>query len=422
MRILLCNTTDSGGGAARSAYRLLKGLERKGADARMLVMQKDTSDESVFDVFNYYDTHPFIIRFFEFVLIKIRLKLRQRKWDKYPNREKVLCHDIIFSGLQNSVSKIGFEILHLHWVEGDFINYKDLKNLSKPIVWTMHGCFPFAGICHYVEDCEKYKTQCGNCPILKSGNERDFSNEMFLQKRKRYKSLDLHIVSPSKWLAERAKESRLLGDRSIHVIPNGIDTDIFSPVSKEIARKALRIDVHKKMILFGGVAPISDKRKGFLYLQNAIKVLEELYEANDVELLVFGVSDSEQEERSYFPTTYLDYISNDRLLVLVYSAADVMVVPSKFENLPNTIMESLSCGTPVTAFNIGGNTDMIDHKKNGYLAIPYETTDLAKGIKWCLENNDNNLLSANARQKVLDNFRLESVSERYISLYSSILK
>lgn len=421
MKVLLCNTTDISGGAARAAYRLLTGLKKAGVNARMLVMDKKSTDKSVLKVSDYHDDYNILERNIRKIIRKILVKIRNRKWNRYPNRLKVLSHDITFSGLNNTLSKIDIDILHLHWVEGDFINYKDLQNISKPIIWTIHGCFPFTGICHYFENCDRYKTQCGNCPILKSGIEKDFSSEMFLQKIKRYKPLDLHIVSPSKWLAERAKESALLGDRPIHVIPNGIDTERFKSVSKAIARKALRIDEHKKMILFGGVSAKTDERKGYLHLQKAMKVLEEHYESGDVELLIFGVSVLEEEDENYFTTTYLDYISNDRLLVLAYSAADVMVLPSKFENLPNTIMESLACGTPVAAFNIGGNPDMIDHKKNGYLAIPYEPKDLAEGIKWCLENNDDDLLSSNARRKVLDKFTLEAISKQYISLYKSLL-
>ena len=422
MNILLCSVTDITGGASRAAYRLLTGLKKAGVEARMLVMNKQSSDKSVLKVSDYYDKHNLIERAVRKILRNLLERQRNRKRTKFPNRENKFYPDLTFSALQNSLSKLNFDILHLHWVLGDFINFKDLQTIKGPIVWTIHDCLPFTGICYYFEKCEKYKTQCGMCPMLKSEVDNDLSTEVFLQKKKRYTSLNLHIVSPSNWLAKRARESKLLGSRPIYVIPNGIDTHKFMPINKKTARNALRINNNKKIILFGAISVSTGKRKGFGLLQSALKLLQELYKPDDLELLIFGSVSTDIEEKAYFKTTYLDYIQNDRLLVLAYSAADVMVVPSKYENLPNTIMESLSCGTPVAAFDIGGNADMIESKRNGYLAAPEDSDGLAKGISWCLENNEDNFLSKNARQKVLDNFRLELVSEKYISLYKSLLQ
>jgi glycosyltransferase involved in cell wall biosynthesis len=422
MKILICNTTDTGGGAAKSAYRLLESLSNQGIDAHLLVMHKHSTNPLVLNVFDFHDKKSVFVRSIKWLEYKLKNKIRKRKWAKYPERDHVTLDDIFFSHLENSLEKIDFDILHLHWVESEFVNFKDLKKVKKPIVWTLHGCFPFTGICHFFSCSEEYyKDQCGFCPALKSGQKHDLSTEMFLLKKKRYEFLNLDIVCPSRWIADCTLKSALLGKRPIHVIPNGIETEIFSPIEKKTARKAINLSKDKQILLFGAISATADKRKGYAYLQEAINILGNWFKHGEMELLVFGAMNSDREENSYFKTTYLGYISNDRFLAIAYSSADVMVVPSTHENLPYTIMESLSCGTPVVAFDIGGNSDMIEHKKNGYLAKPFEAEDLAQGIRWSLENNLQGDLGQNARQKVLDNYAAGTIARKHIEMYRSLI-
>ena len=422
MKVLLCSTTDAGGGAAIAAHRLLNGLIDAGVDTHMLVKDRATTNKMVLSVYDYWDKNSVFIRLVRFVFEKLKRRSRFNKWNKYPNRQKVTVSDISFSNLRRSIFNLDFDILHLHWVEDEFVDFKDLQKLNKPIVWTLHGCFPFTGICHYFLCDGFFKTRCGRCPVLNSDKQIDFSTELFDLKKKRYKYLDFHIVSPSKWLGEKAKESALLGKSPIFIIPNGIDTHNYSPVNRIIAQNALNISTGKKIILFGAVSALSDDRKGFKLLKDALLVLQSLYSIDEISLLIFGADKTDLSQELKIETTFLGNIAHDRLLVLAYSAADVLVVPSKHENLPNTIMESMSCGTPVTAFDIGGNGDMIDHKNNGYLAKPYDPVDLAEGIKWCLENNTNNQIGIKARNKVLENFAIEDIAMRYLDLYESILR
>ncbi len=422
MKILICNTTDTGGGAAKAAYRLLESLTDQGIDARLLVMHKHSTNPRVLNVFDFHDKKSVFGKSIKWLEYKLKNKLRKQKWARYPERDRVILDDLFFSHLENSLEKIDFDILHLHWVEGEFVNFKDLRKVEKPIVWTLHGCFPFTGICHFFSCCEEYyKSQCGLCPILKSDQKYDLSTEMFLLKKKRYEFLKLNIVCPSKWIADCARKSNLLGKRPIHVIPNGIDTKFFNTIEKIIARKTLNLPEEKKIVLFGAIQATKDKRKGYLYLQKALNILKNRFKHGETELLIFGAMNSVQETPSFFKAKYLGYISNDHFLAIAYSAADVMVVPSTHENLPYTIMESLACGTPVAAFDIGGNSDMIDHKKNGYLAKPFDAEDLAHGIHWCLENNLQNMLGQNARQKVLDNYAAAAVARKHIELYKSLI-
>lgn len=420
MKVVSLSTKDSFGGAARVAYRLHEEVNKEGIENILLVNAKRTNTSTVrlaSDFHNPLNYWTYRLRKFE---IWYQERLRRINWAKYPNKEDKILSDVAVSLLQNSLDKLDFDLIHMHWVGESFVDFTELTKVKNPIIWTIHDCFSFTALCSYFETCEKYKTHCEACPQLASNKKKDLSYSVFEMKQKRYSALNFHIVSPSRWLAERAKESSLLRDYPVTVIPNGIDTSTFYPVDKGEARKHIGLDPHKKTILFGGISALADPRKGGLLLSESLKQLSQKYSADDVQLLVFGA----EQKNAYlfdFPVTYLGYVDKEDDLRIAYNAADITVVPSKYENFPNTILESLSCGTPVVGFDIGGNPDMIDHRKNGYLSKPYEIDDLTNGLIFCLENNDKNLLGVNARKKVIDNFKIEDIAKRYIHLYKEVL-
>jgi glycosyltransferase involved in cell wall biosynthesis len=413
MKVLICSTNDIKGGAARAAYRIFQGITlSKEIDVKLLVADKNSNNNAVIELSKIKDRKG-LRDGIQSLFFKIYKKI---KWYAYPKRRIRGLSDLFNKGINNEIKNIDFDILNLHWVSGEFMNLKELKKAKVPIVWTLHDCYPFTGICHYFEDCQNFKSSCGKCPQLSSEKSFDLSQETFNLKKKRYEGLNLHIVSPSKWLADSARKSSLFAQFPVHVIPNGIDTEIFAPKDKGKVRASMHIDESRKVILFGAMSATNDIRKGYKYLLEALN--NKQLSKKGILLLVFG-SEDDGGSISTCETKYLGSISNDDQLASIYSIADVMVVPSTHENLSNTIMESLACGTPVTAFNIGGNMDMIDHLENGYLAKPYSSEDLAYGINWCLDNNRN--LKTNARKKVLDNFRIETISTRYTTLFKSIL-
>jgi glycosyltransferase involved in cell wall biosynthesis len=416
MDVLILNTFEKYGGAARAANRIYKGLQIMGIDAKMLVMYKETNDKNVIEVLTLYKKN----NLFRKLLKKLTDNKIKRSWWRYKNKKNVFVSDLMGSALKNAISKLSPDIFHLNWVSSGFVNFKEFKRENKPIVWTIHDCFPFTGICHYFEDCDNYKTVCENCPILKSNIKNDLSAKVYRQKEERYKTLDIHIVSPSKWLAQKAKESTLLGNRPIYIIPNGLDTNVFSPVQKKIAKETLKLNVTKKTILFGAISSTTDERKGYKYLELALEKLKSDFNSGEIELLVFGANNRSLQE-TYFSTLFLGLINDDLLLAIAYSAADVMVVPSIQEAFGQTASEAMSCATPVVAFGGTGLSDIVDHKVNGYLAQPYEEEDLALGIKWCLENNNNQELSNKAREKALKVFNSEIVAQQYHDLYTLIL-
>lgn len=418
-RILFINNSDINGGAARAAYRVFEAMQSHGIAVKMLVKGKSSNNPDVIPV-NKFENRGIVLKIGR-LLWKIQNRIRKQKWKKYPNRENIFLNDLNSIPLSRAIQSLNFDILHLHFVANQFLNLKELKGIKKPIVWTLHDCWPFTGICHYFYTCDRFKKSCGVCPMLHSSDPKDFTNSIWKTKNYIYKHCDLHIVCPSNWLSDAAKSSSLFKNFPVTVIPNGIDTQIFKPVNKQEARKFLNLNEHPRFVMFGAVNAINDSNKGFNLL---LESLEFFPTSNDqtIEFIMFGAKKEENIPISYYPVHNMGIIENDRKLVCLYSAADVVVVPSISENLSNIIMESISCGTPVVAFNIGGNSDMIEHKKNGYLANPFIPADLAIGITWCLENNQNNEISENARKKVLENFRIEAIQDSYAKLYQKVLK
>jgi len=412
--------SDNDGGASRAAYRIHKGLCSENIDSRMLVLYKKTNDITVFGAYETYGKWSKKIRYniVSRILNKIKKLHLKMMWFKYPNREEMPYFLFGKSQAGDSIKKLESDIIHLHWINS-FINLTEKELNEKPIVWTLHDCNPFTGLCHYFINCEKYKTKCGSCPIIKSDYSEDISTINFLKKQKRYNKLNMHIVCPSTWMAEKVKESKLLGNFEVSIIQHGLNTSVFSPIVKHYAKVALKINRNKKVVLYGAIHAKLNKIKGYHYLNEALIKLKEKYSTDDFQILIFG--EAEEVPINDFETIYLGPINDDRFLSIIYSAADVMVVPSIQEAFGQTASEAMACGTPVTAFATSGLMDIVDHKRNGYLAKPFESDDLANGILWCLENNNDGQLSINAREKVMNNYTLDIMTDKYMSLYKSIL-
>lgn len=418
-KILSINTSDSSGGAARAAYRIHSAVNEFGGNSYMLVKNKELNDERILEVGQYY--HPNYIKCsYSFIQNKIKNKIQHHCWNKYPNRENVFMSDLRSMSIHGAFQKIDFDILHMHWINLRFLNLKELQRIQKPIIWTLHDCWPFTGICHYFYNCQKYIESCGNCPFLHSGKENDLSRQILKKKEIYYHGLNLHIVTPSYWLASAALNSKLFNPFPITVIPNLIDTQMFIPKEKRIACQLLNLDPQRTYILFGAMNALQDKNKGVQELINAINMYIDSKAYNNLDLLIFGAENEIGALKAHIPVHYLGIIDDDLKMTNAYCAASVTVVPSRSENLSNTIMESLSCGTPVVAFNVGGNSDLIIHCQNGYLAQPYSSKDLAEGILYCINNYKKRHLSVNARQKAVTDYSKECISSKYIELYNSI--
>lgn len=412
MKVLLLNAWDSSGGAARAACRLLKGIQAAGVDARLLVKDKTRTDPTILEP-----------KTFDKILGLLRPRLEGRLVRRYPHWNGLTFSPALLPDrLIHQVSKLDPDIIHLHWMGDGFLRLETLARFNRPIVWTLHDSWPFTGGCHIPLECTRYRDSCGKCPTLGSNRENDLSRKIWQRKLTSWKGLNLTVVAPSRWIAECARSSSLFHDARIEVIPNGLDLLTYRPVDKLVAREALGLPKDKKLILFGAKSATQDRNKGFHLLAQALKELATSTRAGTTELVIFGSQVTETPQNLGFRTHSLGWFNDDISLALLYAAADVFVMPSILENLPYVVMEAMACGTPCAAFNQGGVPDMIDHQQNGYLAHPYDPSDLARGIAWALEDDDRRKeLSVSAVEKVQREFTTQKVAGRYSSIYQEIM-
>lgn len=410
MKILIVNTSDIQGGAARAAYRLHKSLLSSGVDSQMLVQNKSSDDFTVQTMANTKIQKG---------ISKLRPTLDSIPVRFYKNKTKTLFSPSLlpFSSVVDKINELNPDIVHLHWICGGMIRIEDIAKIKAPIVWSLHDNWAFTGGCHIMWECEKYKDECRACPRLGSEKENDLSKKIFERKQKAYSSKkDITIVGLSNWLNECSKNSTLLKDKKHLNLPNPIDTDIFKPFDKEKSRELWSLPQDKKLVLFGANSATSDINKGFKELSEALNKLE----GKDIEFVVFGSSKPQNAPDFGFKTHYLGHLHDDVSLVTLYSAVDVMIVPSLQEAFGQTASESMSCGTPVVAFGATGLLDIVEHQQNGYLAKPFESEDLAHGIEWVLNATNYDELCQNAREKVVREFDSKVVAKKYVELYSEI--
>ncbi|MEX2411860.1 MAG: glycosyltransferase, partial [Candidatus Paceibacterota bacterium] len=353
MKVLFANARDIIGGAAIAAYRLHKGMQENGYDSNMLVDIKASSDDSIIGPKSKFD--------------ELKQKLRS-KIDYLPQRlqrsNDGLSRSLSFVPGPNlkKINKFDRDVVHLHWINNGFLSIEQLPKIKGPVVWTLHDMWPFCGAEHYTADNQYYKKGYASSDNL-------LDKWVWRRKNEVYSKIEnLTIVTPSNWLAECARESLLLGSRRVEVIGNGIDTNFFKPKNIEELRSKYEIPLDKKIVLFSGYKGVEDPRKGFKHLIKALRFKEKNENINDIELVIIGSDRSDELDALNIKSHFMGMINDSNVMRDLYALSDLFVLPSKEDNLPNTVLEAMSCGTPVVAFNIGGVPDMVDHKENGYLA------------------------------------------------------
>lgn len=419
MKVLHLSSSDLIGGAAKACLNISNALRSIGIDSKILVQQKIGNSESVKSInTSFLDQYKTKARIGLDYLLIGSLTHKERGRFTIP---------FIGSDISEHPEVKSTDILHLHWINGGYISLKilsKLTELNKSIVWTLHDMWPFTGGCHYTGECRKFEFECGECPALKFKGKKDLSNKIFKQKDKIYMDKNINVVTCSKWLAEEAGSSRLFKDKNISVIPNPIDTEIFKPHPQNESRNKLGIPLDKIVIMFSSFT-VYEKRKGFELLKDSLnEIFNNQTELRDkINVIVLGSAGNEIISEIPFKVILPGRISDDKMISHYYSAADFFVAPSLQENLSNTVMESLSCGTPVVAFKIGGMPDMIEHKVNGYLVDRISTIGLANGIKWLFMSKENiqNEFRKKAREKVITEFTFSHIGEQYGSIYNRLL-
>jgi glycosyltransferase involved in cell wall biosynthesis len=405
------------GGAAIACKRIVDAQVLNGIDSALLVQKKISSDPKVYSTTsNLFSSIHYNLRF---VLDEGYIRL-------LTNHSRGRFSNPFFGkDMSNHPLIVNADVINLQWINGGFLSLNTLRkigSLGKPIVWTFHDMWAFTGGCHYVGDCKKFLTECKNCPALKLSSGNDLSNKIFNQKRTIFNKLNLTIVTTSRWLASEASRSKLLEGKRVHVIPTPIDSQIYRPINENLAREKLSLSSGKKIILFGAMN-LNDERKGFRYLIEALKVIKTSSRNSVIELAVFGKLDERAISSIPFKINQLGQLKTEDEILAAYNSADVFVAPSLEDNLPNTIMESMACGTPVVAFDIGGIPDMVDNGKNGILTKPMSVEELAGGILKIISDDDlHGKMSIESREKILNAFDQASVARKYKVLYNNLIQ
>jgi glycosyltransferase involved in cell wall biosynthesis len=418
VRITHVNTYDCNGGAARAAYRLHDGLRRMGQDSRMFVLDKTSNDSSVT---RYEMKRDMLSR----VRRTVRKEVIRRALASF--RASGAIEMTYFADDRTPYGKDPWpqlpesDVIQLHWVSG-FVDYEGFFSalpMGKPLVWTMHAMEAMTGGCYYDNDCGKFAEECGACPQVGSTSESDLTRRVWQRKRKSFGRIageQLHIVSPSRWMRDQVKRSSLLSRFPCSVIPNGLDTEVFSPRDRGVAREKFGIPLDAKAILFLADG-VHIPRKGFHLLVEALAGTEP-----DSDMFLISVGPGFPPDLGHIPHRRIETIRDDELLAHVYSAADVLVVPSLQENLPNTALEAIACGTPVLGFAVGGIPDIVRPGVTGLLAAPADAADLRRAIVELLGRGNRNEMARNCRQVALEEYGVETQARRYIEVYEGLLE
>lgn len=417
MRVLIVNTSERNGGAAVAANRLMEALNNHGVKAKMLVRDKQSDSLTV-------------------------VGLQGKWWQQWCflwERLVIFCHlhfsrkhlfELDIANTGTDITRLPefreADIIHLHWINQGMLSLgiiRKILNSGKPVVWTMHDIWPATAICHLTLGCNKFKTGCHHCKYLPgNGSTRDLSAKIWRRKQHLLDGQSITFVACSRWLEAEAKMSALLNGQKVTNIPNSIDTSIYKVGNRSEARQRLGLPTDKQVILFVSQR-VTNLNKGMEYLIEACNQLAsqhpEMKETTAVAILGGHAEDVVAELP--FEAYPLGYVSEEYRIADVYRAANVFVLPSLSENLPNTIMESMACGIPCVGFKVGGIPEEIDHLKNGYVAAYRNAEDLARGIRWILCEADYDSLSAAAVKKVNRCYSQQSVALKYTEIYNEAI-
>jgi len=417
LKILHLSNSDTSGGASIAARRICDAQQMiPEINSKFLVQTKKSGNKNVFSTQLTFSNKIYYT--FRFVLDEFSIRLltiQSRGRFSFPFfGEDISRIDLV----KNS------DIINFHWINGGFLSLNSLNKigkLKKPIVWTLHDMWAFTGGCHYTSGCVNFIDYCSNCPSLLFKSDNDLSYKIFNRKKQIFENLNLTIITCSKWLAKEVSRSKLLKDKKIISIPNPLDIDLYKPIPQMTAREKLKLPLDKKIVLIGAMN-LKDERKGFRYLFEALHIINELKDKMNIEIVVFGKLDESILNKIPFKVNQLGKLKSEQNIVIAYNSADVYVAPSLEDNLPNTVMEAMSCGVPVVAFNVGGIPDIIDNEQNGILAELKSTEELAKGITLILSDEElRKKYSLSAREKVLKDFNQKIIAERYFEVYKSLL-
>jgi glycosyltransferase involved in cell wall biosynthesis len=414
MTPILISHADDGGGAARAASRLQRALRERGVPATMKVRHKHGDDPYVESCTG--------------LLLKAADLMRPaigRALSSLQRTSSTALHSANWlpSRWASQLNATSADVVNLHWIGNETISIEDIGRIRKPIVWTLHDMWAFCGAEHLADDipAARWRTgyTAGNRALPSSGIDLDAHT--WRRKRQAWRR-PMQIVTPSNWLASCVRGSPLMSDWPVAVIPNALDTGRFQPLDRAFCRQALNLPRNGILIAFGALGGGQDPNKGFDLLREAFARTRANAVMRDVSCIVFGESQPTGELDFPVPIRWLGRLHDDFSLALLYGAADVTVVPSRQENLPQIATEAQACGCPVVAFDCSGLADAVLHQRTGYLARPYDACDLAAGISWILADSERRqLLAADARNRAIRLWHPDVVVKQYVEIYGQTL-
>lgn len=418
MKVLLVNTSERTGGAAIATLRLMRALNKADVQARMLVRDKQTDDEDVLCL----DVNPALLK------AKFCAERAEIFAANMLQRENLWTVDIATHGtdITNHPAFKEADIIHLNWINQGMLSLSDIRRIvdsGKKIVWTLHDMWPCTGICHHAENCQGWLSACGNCPKLARPSDGDLSARTFRRKREAYGEGHICFVACSHWLADIARRAPLQNGCRVESIPNAIDTHFYQPGDKAEARQRLGLPTGRHLMLF--VAhKATDELKGINYLIEATRLMKEKRPEWIKKLGVVPVGKGASSLKNAFACDCypIDYVSEASTMRDLYRAADVLVMPTLMDNLPNTIVEAMSCALPCVAFNVGGLPQMIQNGLNGFLARYRDADDIARLSLETLFSSSYERLAEGAHRTAQASYSEEVVASQYIKLYESLLK
>lgn len=418
MKILHINTRDYGG-AAIAAIRLHKALLDEGVDSSMLFLEQSETDIPA--AFGFRGKGKIHSSYLSRKAVSFKNKIlqafskSQKNEKKLKNREKSLKMFSFNPSDYDVFSHPAYreaDVIHLHWC-ARFFDFKSFQSLRKPIVWTFHDMNPFTGGCHFSNGCHKYERECRNCPQLAGTKDPDVAWMDQKYKKKYLEGVSLIPAAPSYWMKSCAERSALFGRFKSYCIPNCVDTDVFKPLNKAFCREVLNWPVDKTILLFVS-EEISNPRKGFDLLLEALALIN----IPDFFICVIGVTGITAKDIPGI--NYQGKINDEKLMAVAYSAADAVVIPSREDNLPNTMLESLACGTPVIAFKTGGIPEVITNGVNGILSEDLTSVSLAESISW-FSKNSGLFIESEITNDAVKSFSPQGQANSYYELYKELL-
>jgi glycosyltransferase involved in cell wall biosynthesis len=416
MKVIHLNTFHSEGGAAKASTRLHESLLNCGVNSHYLTQGGDFNIVNMHSVYKNDYSRPFKMR--------LRTRLDSVPLLAYPLKMNTPWNVGWLNGEVNSlIQKHEADIVHVHWVGSGFMSLNDLSKIKQKLVFTLHDSWMFTGGCHVIGSCRNFQSFCTRCPQLGSKREYDLSTSGFQRRLNALEKFQPIFIAPSSWMSSQAKSSFLLKDMDIRIIPNGVNTNIFYPHSKKIAREFFGLSHTKKIIVFGANSIGNDVNKGFNDFIEMLPIISNSIIQKNVEFVVFGrVSESVRKLCRLMSIKSIGKVTDEGNLALLYSAADLVCVPSIQESFGLIALEAMSCGVPVVAYRTSGLTDIIVDGTTGFLAAPFDKNDFAKKIIDILgDDNLEKKMSIESRLRAVNLFDLKNIAISHLKLYENLL-